>query len=200
MRDETAWFSRPIHEASTSLNWNVGIVVSPIINIINDLWWSNFMIFGDLAWKPSKWFFMIKSGDLSWLITIYHDWSWQITIQLGEAHGTGIRKQTSKIQHKEVQVYHIQEVIKAKAIFRILYRGSYSEARGDTRSRKVWVCEAGPPDPPYPFHSQSFEKKTPLSTSNTTLLNRTVNFRKFLPRIDSLFSWNFANDHENTRH
>ena len=68
----------------------------------HDLWWFNFIImknvsnvnmmtfhdiwfiFGDLWW-----FFMIifhdKSGDLSWLTMIYHDWLWQITIQLGEA-------------------------------------------------------------------------------------------------------------------
>ena len=30
------------------------------------------------------WYFMIKTGDLSWLIMIYQDWSWQITIQFGE--------------------------------------------------------------------------------------------------------------------
>ncbi len=44
--------------------------------IFYDVW----CFFVDDFW----WFFIINSGDLSWLIVIYHDRSWQITIQLGE--------------------------------------------------------------------------------------------------------------------
>ncbi len=46
--------------------------------IFHDIWWF-FVTFDDY-----RCFFMIKTGDLSWLIMVYHDWSWQITTQLGE--------------------------------------------------------------------------------------------------------------------
>ncbi len=46
--------------------------------IFHDIWWF-FVTFDD-----SCWFFRINSRDLSWLVMIYHDWSWQITILLGE--------------------------------------------------------------------------------------------------------------------
>ncbi len=42
----------------------------------HDIWW--FLVTFDDYWL----FFMIKYWDLSWLIAIYHDWSWQNTIQL----------------------------------------------------------------------------------------------------------------------
>ncbi len=103
---------------STSLNWNFRnhdwswlITRNHHVNwyISHDLWWSKFMIFGDLAWRPSKWSHqkcfiqhdylswhlvtLVTFGDLWWLlvilrdkiwrfIMIYHNWPWQITIQL----------------------------------------------------------------------------------------------------------------------
>ena len=58
----------------TSLNWNLEIMIDHDQSQ-KIIWW--FFVTFDDYW----WFFMIKSGDL---FMIYHDWSWQITIRLGE--------------------------------------------------------------------------------------------------------------------
>ncbi len=97
-----------IYFLASSLTWNLEIMIdhdqSPKIIMLNE---SFFMIFGDLTSSPKIqrspktflltwwlfmtsgdvwWFLVIKSGSLSWLIMMYHDWSWQITILLGEVN------------------------------------------------------------------------------------------------------------------
>ena len=87
--DQTSWFlvvSREIHQNETSRVTNV---VRILISVGNFGWSLSIMTFHDIWWffvtfDDYWWFFMIKSGNLSWLIMIYHDWSWQITIQLEE--------------------------------------------------------------------------------------------------------------------
>ncbi len=73
-----------------------GDLTSWFLVILREIWL--FLVTFDDYW----WFFMIKTGDLSWLIMIHHDWSWQITIQLGEGVGIHIENSLSGIEVQRV--------------------------------------------------------------------------------------------------